>query len=83
MADEKAQRLSAQMPVEMPVLKPADFLSFLPLFSEKVPLFLQKVPKFFKKCALNAHRCTNKGCEKHKYASTMRHNIVTLQYQSI
>ena len=41
--------------------KPADFLSFLPLFSEKVPLFLSKVPKFFKKCAVTAHRCTNKG----------------------
>jgi hypothetical protein len=82
-ADEKAQRLSAPMPVGMPVLKPAEFLSFLPLFSAKVPLFLQKVPKFFKNRALNAHRCTNKGCEKPKYSSTMRHNIVTLHHQSI
>jgi hypothetical protein len=82
-ADEKAHRLGAQMPVVMPVLKPADFLSFLPLFSEKVPLFLSKRPKFFKNRALNAQRCTNKGCEKPKYASTMRHNIVTLHHQSI
>ena len=64
-------------------LKPADFLSFLPLFSGKVPLFLMILPKFFDPYVDAAHRYTNKGCENAVYVCMVRYNVVTLQQQSI
>ena len=64
-------------------LKPADFLSFLLLFSGKVPLFLTKLPKFFDCHVGAAHRYTNKGCENAVYVCIVWYNVVTLQQQFI